>query len=126
MGEDYSSEFDSTRTTAAVAAFEAIMVLERHEQLSQTKKEEYRIDVLRKAKRASNWVLVVVVCVHSVNHRQVARAAGAPGRHVSFFGHKAYIIGDYSCSSYCTAIHLFPPVLAMSTHGSPQKDFIFH
>jgi hypothetical protein len=38
MGEDYSSEFDSTRTTAAVAAFEAIAVLVRHEQLSQSKK----------------------------------------------------------------------------------------
>jgi hypothetical protein len=35
MGEDYSSEFDSTHTTAAVAVFEAIMVLVRYEQLSQ-------------------------------------------------------------------------------------------
>jgi hypothetical protein len=51
MGEDYNSEFDSTRTTVAVAAFEAIMVLVRHEQLSWTKKEEYRTDVLRKASR---------------------------------------------------------------------------
>jgi hypothetical protein len=27
LGEDYSAEFDSTLTTAAVATFEAIMVL---------------------------------------------------------------------------------------------------
>ncbi len=100
MGEDTTRSLTAQRdgrTTAAVAAFEAIMVLARHNQLSHTRRgvydrrtKESKEGVKRDCRR---YVCSAICC------RCLSRPAGRCGP-VSIFGHLAYIIcRSYSCTN---------------------------